>query len=117
MARHRETRAEERAAERSDDVPLLNNVAWLAATDRGTPTELRAAALEWARRAVRLTDGDHAAALDTLAAALAANGDFAAAVGEAEKARAAALRAGDTDLARAMARRAAEYRRGRAWRE
>ena len=108
---------EERAEERPDDVPLLNNVAWLAATDRGTPVELRAAALEWARRAVRLTDGDHAAALDTLAAALAANGDFAAAVDEAEKARAAALRAGDTALARAIARRAAEYRSDRAWHE
>ena len=108
---------EERAEERPDDVPLLNNVAWLAATDRGTPAELRASALEWARRAVRLTAGENATTLDTLAAALAANGDFAEAVGEAEKARAAALRAGDAELARGIARRAAEYRRGRAWRE
>lgn len=108
---------EELAEERPDDVPLLNNVAWLAATDRETPPELRAAALDFARRAVRLTDGDNAATLDTLAVALAAAGDFAEAVRAGEQARDAALRSGDAELAAGIARRVAAYRAERAWRE
>jgi tetratricopeptide (TPR) repeat protein len=65
---------------RPDDARTYNNLAWLWAT--ATPPELRdpARAVEYARRACELTQGQDAGCLDTLAAAYAAAGQFAEAV-------------------------------------
>ena len=40
-----------------NNVPLLNNLAWLAATDGKTPAEIRPRAVVFAERAVELTKG------------------------------------------------------------
>jgi Tfp pilus assembly protein PilF len=81
----------ERLAEREPrNVAVLNNAAWLAATDPDTPPDIVAAAVRFAERAVELTQGQNSAVLDTLGAARAANGDFAGAAEAAEQALAAA---------------------------
>lgn len=88
-----------RLAEKAqDNAALLNNVAWLAATDPAAPAAARPAARAYAQRAVELTGGLQAAALDTLAVAQAACGDFAAAADAARRALAQAERAGDAEL-------------------
>jgi Tfp pilus assembly protein PilF len=76
-----------RLAERNpDDVALLNNVAWLAATDPETPPDVAAQAVALAERAVAATQGRDASILDTLGAARAATGDFIGAAAAAEQA-------------------------------
>ena len=100
-----------------DSVPFLNNVAWLAATDPEAPPGTVAGAVGFARRAVDLTGGDDPVAQNTLAAALAAAGDFGAAAVVAEKARALADAQGDSALAERIAGRLLLYRNGTACRE
>ncbi len=100
-----------------DSVPLLNNVAWLAATDADAPPGAVAGAVGFARRAVDLTAGNDPVTQNTLAAALAAAGDFAAAAAVAEKARALAAARGDSALAERIAGRLLLYRHGAPCRE
>ncbi len=96
-----------------DSVPLLNNLAWLAATDGASPPEALAAAVEYAERAVRLTEGKSAAAMDTLAAAQAARGDFAGAAETARKAAERAAEEGDGALRENIRSRIRGYEEGR----
>ncbi len=99
------------------DVALLNNLAWLAATDEKTPAEIRPRAVVFAERAGELTKGKNALALDTLAAAQAATGNFAEAEKTGERALALALRADDAALAEEIQGRLALYRERKPYRK
>ncbi len=61
-------------------IGALNNLAWHYAVAAPTAERKGARAVELAKRAERLTNGADTSILDTLAAAHAANSDFAAAV-------------------------------------
>jgi len=100
-----------------DCIPLLNNLAWLAATDGDAPPDALADAEEYARRAVGLAGEQNAAVQDTWAAVLAARGDFDAAVKTAARARHAAEAQGQAQLARRIDARLATYHRQQPWRE
>ncbi|HAL91830.1 MAG TPA: hypothetical protein DCM68_02240, partial [Verrucomicrobia bacterium] len=95
-------------------VQLLNNAAWLAATDTQTPPEIAARAVAFAERAVEMTGSMKAEVLDTLGVARAAAGDFPGARQAAEQALAVAK---DPALAREIEKRLALYRGGNAFRE
>jgi tetratricopeptide (TPR) repeat protein len=106
----------EQALRIKPDYPqALNNLAWFLATR--SPAEggnaVRAVAL--AERACHLTDNQAAASLDTLAAAYAAAGRFAAAVATAQKAVELARTASQPVLAREIEARLELYRSGRAY--
>ncbi len=90
-----------------DHPDVLNNLAWALASDPAAPPEQKRRALELARRAVEIGPG--AATLDTLAAAQAACGDFAAAAATARAALAQASGAGETALAGNIRRRLDGY--------
>jgi protein O-mannosyl-transferase len=107
----------ERALQRRPDhVLLLNAAAWLLATDPAPPAP-PAEALRLARRAVELAPGPHPGLLDTLAAALAANGQFDEARQTAQQALDLALRDRNAELAARLERRLAAYRQYQPWRE
>lgn len=103
------------AKEWERNVPLLNNLAWLAATDGKTPAEIRPRAVVFAERAVELTKGESAPALDTLAAAQASAGNFEGALEAGE--RALALAASDAAQAEKIKGRLQLYREGKPYRE
>ena len=67
-------------------VPAYNNAAWLAATCPDEKYRNAKLALDYAQQAVQMTEGKVWEMLDTLAAAQAANGDYAAAVKTSEQA-------------------------------
>ena len=92
-----------------DDAALLNNIAWLAATDPGTPQEIRPEARALAQRVVELTASGNAAALDTLAAAQAACGDFSTATDTARRALILAEQLDDITLPGKIRERLAGY--------
>ena len=71
---------------RPDNVKALNALAWVKATSADDKFRDPQEALELARRASELADYNQPLALDTLAAALAANGKFTEAVQTAQKA-------------------------------
>ncbi len=71
---------------RPDDVALLNDTAWVLATDPNASIRNGAEAVELAGRAVRLSDGQEPAILGTLAAAYAEAGRFPEAAQTAHKA-------------------------------
>ena len=102
-------------AQDPDHVGSLNNWAWLLATAPQAALRDGSEAVRAARHAARLTGGRDPQILDTLAAALAEAGDFAAA--DTTIGRALALVAGDprAPLERLTARREL-YRSGRAYR-
>jgi spermidine synthase len=77
-----------------------DRLAWLLASDPGLRDPRRARAL--AERAAELTRRANAGVLRTLAVALAALGEFEAAVDVAREARLLATRLGDAELARAL---------------
>lgn len=60
--------------------PLLNQVAWMLATNEEAPEGAAPVAIKLAERANKLSDGKDADTLDTLAAAYAANGQHAKAM-------------------------------------
>ena len=66
------------------NVAILNNLAWQLATSPDAALRDGPAALRWARRAVELA-GENPGRLDTLAAALAENGQFDEALRVAEQ--------------------------------
>ena len=99
-----------------DNVVLLNNAAWLLATTEQPPAPTTEA-LRFARHAAELAPAPHPGLLDTLAAALAANGQFAEAAATAQQAIDLARRGGAEDLAAKMEAHLAAYRQNRPWRE
>ena len=99
-----------------DDIVLLNNAAWLLATLPAPPAPA-AEALRLARHAANLAVAPHPGILDTLAAAQAANGDFATARETARQALDLARANGDKAMAEDIARRLEQYRQEHPWRE
>lgn len=98
-----------------DQAELLNNLAWIRATDPDPGTRDPDEALRLARRAVSLPGGRSASALDTLAAAEAAAGLFDDAAGSAEAALELARAEGRAELAAQIALHLARYRAGQAY--
>lgn len=68
------------------NLPVMNNLAYLLSAAPEAALRNGAEALRWARRAQDLTGHEHPSVLDTLAAALAENGDFAGAAATARQA-------------------------------
>lgn len=92
---------------------LANNLAWYLATIPGLEKEDRAMAVPLARQAVAQAPGPSPTRLDTLAAALAANGHFAEAVSTVEQAISLAEQDGVSELAEQFRRRCALYKAGK----
>ncbi len=82
-----------------DNAALLNNMAWLAATDPGAPAEAAGEAVRLAQRAEQLDGGRDPAILNTLSAALAQAGDAAEALAAGKRALALARAQGNQALA------------------
>jgi tetratricopeptide (TPR) repeat protein len=95
-----------------DDASLMMRLAWHLATTAEATRREPERALELARTVARSTD--HPRALDTLAAALAANGLFHDAAELARRAAAGAEAEGNAELARAIRTRGLRYESGRA---
>jgi len=103
----------ERVLQLRPDSPIaINNVAWLLATSRDDALRDPARALALAQRAQERSERHDPQLLDTLAAAHAALGNFAAASAVAEKALALARERGEWEIAEAIASRLEGYRRG-----
>lgn len=93
----------------------VNNLAWLLATRPAILQPTRA--VELAMRLVETTEQKNAGDLDTLAAAQAAAGEFAAAISTSEAAIHAATSAGDTAKADRISKRRALYQQRRPYQE
>ena len=91
-------------------VPALADCAWLLATHEGAAPPDVQRAIEFATRACRLTGENDLACLDALAAAYAANGQFAEAVTTAETALALARKSGPAALVPEIEKRLNLYR-------
>lgn len=100
--------------ERVTNAVAPNNLAWLLATAAEPALRQPARALELAQRCVALQP-DSPPMLGTLAAAQAATGDFAAAVGTIERALELARQQNAAALLGQMEERAAAYRAGKVW--
>jgi tetratricopeptide (TPR) repeat protein len=101
---------------RPDFPPAMVALAWVRATSPSDALRRPAEAVRLAERAVVLTQSRDIAALDTLAAASAAAGQFERAVSAAEAAAALASSSGNP-AASAIRDRLAGYRRGLPYRE
>ncbi len=88
-----------------DRVGALLDLAWIIATAPNVELRVPAEGVRLAERAVRLTNGTNATALDTLAAAYAAAGQIDRAVATAENALKIAMEAGERELAAAIGAR------------
>ena len=99
-----------------DDVALRHYVAWLLATDPRPPAPATEA-VRLAQEAIALNAQPDSRLLDTLAAAWAANGQFAEAQRQAEQALDLARRANDSSLVAEISRHLETYRRQQPWRE
>lgn len=95
---------------------LLNNAAWLLATDAAAPAP-PATAVGLAQKALDLVGPHVPAILDTLGAAYARNGQFDRALSYARQALTQAERQGQRDLAARIRERIAAYERGEPWTE
>jgi Flp pilus assembly protein TadD len=87
---------------RSDDITLLNETAWVLATNPNASIRNGAEAVELAGRAAQLSGGREPAVLDTLAAAYAEAGRFSEAVQTARKAMELATRQNNRPLAESI---------------
>jgi tetratricopeptide (TPR) repeat protein len=87
---------------RPDDVALLNETAWVLATNPNASIRNGAEAVDLAGRAVQLTGGREPAVLDTLAAAYAEAGRFSEALQTARKALESATRQNNPSLAESI---------------
>jgi hypothetical protein len=98
----------------SNNIAILNNVAWFLATDppAGVSSE---EAVRLALRAKELCEIVPPGILDTLAAAYAANGEQDEAIRWSEQARGLALSNGMHGLAEKIGERTRAYREGKAW--
>ncbi len=74
----------------SNNLPVMNNLAYLLSASPEAALRDGAEALHWAKRAHELTAAENPSVLDTLAAALAETGDFAGAAASARQALALA---------------------------
>jgi tetratricopeptide (TPR) repeat protein len=96
---------------------VLNNLAWIFATEADPKLRNAANAQDLAEKACRLTGHKEAGLMDTLAAAYAEAARFHDAVQTAHKARDLALAAGHPDLADVIEQRLQRYRAGKPYRE
>jgi tetratricopeptide (TPR) repeat protein len=95
---------------RPDHASALAGLAWVLATSPDPTVRNPQEAVGTAEQAAALTGNADPAALDTLAAAYAAAGDFGRAAATAERALAAASRVGNTTLADQIRTRLRLYR-------
>ncbi len=93
-----------------DRVGALLDLAWIIATAPNVELRVPAEGVRLAERAVRLTNGTNATALDTLAAAYAGAGQTDRAVVTAENALKMALEAGERELAAEIRARLERYK-------
>ncbi len=94
-----------------------NNLAWLLATHPDPAVRDGSDALEVAQRALAAAGPGNAQILDTLAAAQAETGQFAAAVQTSQQAARLARESGQRALSTVIEERIAAYQRGLPWRE
>lgn len=100
-----------------ESAEILDQTAWILATqDGGAPADATEA-IRLAERACAITRGRDAGCLDTLAAAYAAAGRFDLAITTADRAIAAAATAGDEEQVRAIEQRRELYRQGTPYRQ
>jgi len=92
-----------------DDLPVLNQTAWVLATCSQASVRNGAEAVGLAERALKLSGGREPAVLDTLAAAYAEVGRFPEAVETARRAQALATQQDKRPLAERLAARIALY--------
>ncbi len=100
-----------------DAVEILNRAAWILATATDDSLRNGRKALELAERAVRLTKRQDVVSLDSLGAALAEFGQFAAAVETADEALTLANRRSDRAIVPELEYRAKLYRVGKPFRQ
>jgi tetratricopeptide (TPR) repeat protein len=100
-----------------DQVIVLNRCAWILATDPDASIRNGAEATALAERAVRQTQGQDPAILDTLAAAYAESGRFPEAVQTAQTALSQAEGLGNTTLTETLRQRVNLYRTGTPYRD
>jgi tetratricopeptide (TPR) repeat protein len=100
-----------------DSTPLLNNLAWILATNKTSNLRDGARAVHLAEKACKLSDYKDAVFLDTLAAAYAETGRFHEAVQTAQKAVELALAEGRAQLAEAIKKRMQLYKAGKVFYE
>jgi tetratricopeptide (TPR) repeat protein/mono/diheme cytochrome c family protein len=93
-----------------DRVGALLDLAWIIATAPNVELRVPAEGIRLAERAVRLTNGTNATALDTLAAAYAKAGQTDRAIAAAENALKVALETGERELADEIRARLGRYR-------
>jgi tetratricopeptide (TPR) repeat protein len=91
-------------------IGALLDLAWIIATAKNVELRVPAEAVRLAERAVRLTGGANATALDTLAAAYAGAGQIDRAIEIAERAVKAALESGERELSGQIRGRLEGYR-------
>ena len=101
---------------RPSDMKLLNDTAWILATNPNASVRDGAEAVELAQRAVKLSGGREPAILDTLAAAYAEAGRFADAVETAQRAIDLATQQNKQTLASSLRARIKLYQAGSAYR-
>ncbi|MHC4397420.1 MAG: tetratricopeptide repeat protein [Planctomycetota bacterium] len=97
-------------------IDVLDDLAWILASDPDADVRNPADALKFARRACELTKYEQPEKLDTLAAAYAAAGNFSEAIRTAEKAVQLAETAGNNELIRQINSRLQLYKAGRPYR-
>ncbi len=102
---------------RPDDVALLNDTAWVLATNPNASIRNGTEAVGLAQRAVRLSDGKEPAVLGTLAAAYAEAGRFSEAVQTARKALDLATEQNKQSLAESLKAKMALYEAGTPFRD
>ena len=100
-----------------DDLALVNDTAWILATDPNASVRNGAEAVELAQRAVQLCGGREPAIVSTLAAAYAEAGRFAEAVQAARQALKLASSQGNAALAHALRARIKLYETGSPYRD
>ncbi len=95
---------------------IVNELAWLLATHSDPKIYKPKEALQLALKATNATSGGEARILDTLAAAQAANGDFAAAISTIDDGISLAEAAKDLETSKQMQTRRGRYIAGKAYR-
>ena len=108
----------EKALEASpDDVTIMNNLAWLAATHESSSVRDGTLAAKWAEKAARATKGNNPIVLDTLAAAYAEQGEFGRATKVIERAVRLATAAENSELLNKLKSRMERYEKSLPFRE
>ena len=102
---------------RPDWPEVLNNLAWILATDKDLRYRDGAQALQLAKKACELTAYKQANFLDTLAAAYAEANQFDQAVFTAQKAKQMALASGQEKMAKVIEKRMQVFKTGKRWYE